>query len=398
MLRFVRANLRPLAFGGLHAFYSAPGQTYVVGIFVAALGVEFGMDSAGIGALYLFATVGSAATLLFVGHWIDHIRLVYFSAFVVVGMAVACFVTAAAPGAFVLFVGFYLLRLTGQGLMVHVEATATARAFDKDRGRALGITALGIPLSEMVFPPLAVLGIAAIGWRPTYALFGAVALLVLLPLTQWLLSGVARGPRPPPSAESGLKRLFAGLAELLRSRYLWTVLPALGLLPFFGTAFMFHITTIAEIRDLPAGMVAWSFPILAVTNVIFLFVSGHYIDRISARRLFPLHALPLLAGFAVMALVQSWWALPIAMMGFGVSVGIAKPTFTAMWAEVFGTEKLGTIRSAISMYMVFMSALSPWVYGVLLDGGLGLSTILLLSVGIGLVLSVPAALAERRSS
>ena len=51
--------------------------------------------------------------------------------------------------------------------MVHVEATATARTFDRERGRALGITALGIPLAEVVFPPAVVAGIAvSAGGRP----------------------------------------------------------------------------------------------------------------------------------------------------------------------------------------------------------------------------------------
>ena len=95
-------------------------------------------------------------------------RLVHFSAAVIVGLAVACFVMAGAVNALTLFLAFFLLRLTGQSLMIHVEATATARAFDRERGRALGVTALGTPLSEVVFPPLAVAGIAFIGWRSTY--------------------------------------------------------------------------------------------------------------------------------------------------------------------------------------------------------------------------------------
>ncbi len=44
--------------------------------------------------------------------------------------AIACLVTAFGDGPVTLFLAFYLLRLTGQSLMIHVEATATARAFD----------------------------------------------------------------------------------------------------------------------------------------------------------------------------------------------------------------------------------------------------------------------------
>ncbi|MCP4385403.1 MAG: MFS transporter, partial [Hyphomicrobiales bacterium] len=330
MFSFARQHARPLFFGILHAFYSAPGQTFCIGLFGTAFGLEFGLDPAAIGALYLGATLASAGTLVFVGHWIDHMRLVHFSAAVITGLGIACLVTAAAPGVPGLFVGFYLLRLTGQGLMVHVEATATARAFEKERGRALGITALGVPLSEMVFPPLVVAGIAAIGWRPTYALIGAVALLVLLPVTQWLLYGITRSPRREGGGPSPFRRLMAGLAMVLGSRYVWCVLPAMAILPFYSTAIMFHITNIASIRGWSAGLIAASFPVLAVATVVGLFTSGSIIDRTSARKLFIFHPIPFLCGLAILGGFSAPWALPVAFVLFGITGGTGKTTLTAM--------------------------------------------------------------------
>ncbi|WP_421726576.1 MFS transporter [Bauldia sp.] len=384
-----------MAFAALHAFYSSPGQTFCIGLFVAAFGEAFGMSPASIGALYLGATLASAGTLLFVGHWIDHMRLVHFSAAVIVGLSVACFVTAAAPGPAGLFVGIYLLRLTGQGLMVHVEATSTARTFDRDRGRALGITALGLPLGEVVFPPLVVAGIAAIGWRPTYALIGAVALLVLLPLTQWLLYGITRSPRSEGAGNGAFKRLIVGLKMVVGSRYVWCVLPAMAILPFYSTAIMFHITNIAAIRGWSGGLVAASFPVLAVASVVGLFVSGYIIDRTSARRLFVFHPIPFLCGFAVLGAVSASWALPVAFALFGVTGGIAKTTFTAMWAEAFGVDMLGTVRSAVSMYMVLMTALAPFVLGTALAAGMSIGAIVAWGIAIAVVLMVPSGFAER---
>ena len=123
----------------------------------------------------------------------------------------------------------------------------------RERGRALGITALGMPLSEIVFPPLVVAGIAAFGWRPTYAAMGAVALFVLLPFTQWLLSGIRRRPAAADGGQGAWRGLVAGLPVLARSRFVWAALPALAVMPFFGTAIMFHITTIAGAKGWPVG-------------------------------------------------------------------------------------------------------------------------------------------------
>lgn len=374
---FVREHARPLAFGALHAFYSAPGQTFCIGLFIAAVGDSLGMNPAQIGALYLAATVGSALTLMFVGQWIDHVRLVHFSAAVIVGLGIACLAMASAVGALTLLLAFYALRLTGQGLMIHVEATATARAFDQDRGRALGITALGVPLSEMVFPPLAVAGIAAFGWRPTYALFGVVALLVLLPLTQWLLSGIRRAPPPGGHGGGAFRRLVAGLLLLARSRYVWAALPNLAVMPFFVTAVMFHITTIAAAKGWGAELVAASFPASAIAHVVGLFASGYVIDTISARRMFLFQSVPIVLAVALLGVSASPWALPVAFALIGLGGGLGKPVVTAVWAELFGVAALGTIRSAVAMYMVLMSAMSPFVFGALLEAGAGVDAILL---------------------
>ncbi len=388
-LSFARTHARPLAFGALHAFYSAPGQTFCIGLFIAAVGDNLGMNPAEIGGLYLAGTLGSALTLLFVGQWIDHVRLVHFSAAVIVGLAVACFVMASAAGPLTLFLAFYLLRLTGQGLMVHVEATATARAFDAERGRALGITALGVPLSEMVFPPLAVAGIAALGWRPTYALFGAVALVVLLPFTQWLLGGIRRAPPSRDKRGGAWRSLVAGLILLGRSKFVWAALPNLAVMPFFGTAVMFHITTIAGAKAWPVGLVAASFPASAAAHVIGLFASGYVIDRISARRMFLFQSAPIVLAVALLGVSSAPWALPLAFALIGLGGGLTKPVVTAVWAELFGLASLGTIRSAVAMYIVLMSATAPFVFGSLLEAGMSVDAILLAFAGAGFLCCLP---------
>ena len=392
---FARRNARPLIFGALHSFYSSPGQTYVIGLFIAAIAASLGIGVAEIGALYLAATFASAATLIFVGHWIDHIRLVHFSAAVVLGLAVACFVAASVSGPITLFLAFYLLRLTGQGLMMHVEATATARTFDKERGRALGITALGVPVAEVLFPPLAVAGIAAIGWQATYAWMGVIALLMVFPATQWLLRTFKRAPPGMTKPEGEGQKMATGLAALVRSRYVLMILPAIAIFPFHMTAVMFHVTTIAASKNWPASIIAASFPIMAVTSVGGLFLSGHIIDQRSARQLVPYSAVPVLAGIALMALLDTPLAMPLAFFLFGVGGGLARPALTAIWAELFGVTSLGAIHSAIAMFMVFMSGLSPFVFGLALDLGLTVSATLWGLVAYGVLALAPVVFAER---
>jgi MFS family permease len=397
LFTFARRNARALTFGALHSFYSSPGQTFVIGLFVVAVGDALGISATEIGVLYLIATLGSSAILIFVGYWIDHIRLVHFSAAVVVGLAIACFVMAAATSQLLLLAAFFLLRLTGQGLMSHVEATATARTFDTARGRALSITALGVPLAELVFPPLAIIGIAVVGWRWTYLVMGLIALLVILPVTQWLLRTFKRAPPGMTKPEGEGQKLIAGLLGVVRSRYVLLIIPVLGIFPFHMTAVMFHISTIVADKSWSPSLLAVSFPVMAIVTVVGLVFSGHVIDRITARRLVPYTPLPLLAGIGVLAASDADWALPVSFALLGLSSGLARTTLTAVWAELFGVRSLGAIRSAVSMFFVFVSGVAPFIFGLGLDFGLSVSTTLWLMVAYGVLALIPAIAAQRLS-
>ena len=90
-----------------------------------------------------------------------------------------------------LTVAIFLLRQTGQGLMSHIAATSMARYYDDGRGRALAIASFGESIGEALLPFLAVMAIAAIGWRSTYGVSAALIALVLIPLLFWLLRGHA---------------------------------------------------------------------------------------------------------------------------------------------------------------------------------------------------------------
>jgi MFS family permease len=182
---------------------------------------------------------------------------------------------------------------------------------------------------------------------------------------------------------------------MVQSRRVVLILPAIALFPFHITAIMFHITAIAAANDWTSSLVAISFPIMALATVFGLFLSGQLIDRLSARRLFPFIFLPLLAGTAVLAATDATWGLPTAFMLLGLGSGLSRTTLTAIWAEMFGVATLGTIRSAVFMFMVLMSAVAPFVFGLAIDGGASVSATLWWMTAVGLVFVVPAFIQTR---
>ena len=65
------------------------------------------------------------------------------------------------------------------------------------------------------------------------------------------------------------------------------------------------------------------------------------------------------------------------MLGLlGVSIGCGGPVGAALWAEVYGTEKLGAIRSMTSSFAVWSTAVSPILFGVLIDNGMSIQALM----------------------
>src|SRR6056297_3581503 len=93
---------------GFGAFFSGPGQTYSVSIFINSYVDGFGWSRSLVSGYYSFAT---------------------------------------------LFVGFFFLRLMGQGSISLLPSTLVARWFSRQRVKALSVRALGGVIGSALCPP-----------------------------------------------------------------------------------------------------------------------------------------------------------------------------------------------------------------------------------------------------
>ena len=68
------------------------------------------------------------------------------------------------------------------------------------------------------------------------------------------------------------------------------------------------------------------------------------------------------------------------MCFYGLNFGITIPFIGTLWAEIYGVESLGTVKALLHAGSVFASALSPLVFGYLIDWGFGIPTIVIISI------------------
>tara|TARA_B100001175_G_scaffold267569_1_gene238636 strand:- start:301 stop:558 length:258 start_codon:yes stop_codon:yes gene_type:complete len=60
---------------------------------------------------------------------------------------------------------------------------------------------------------------------------------------------------------------------------------------------------------------------------------------------------------------------------YGFNLGISSPFTGSLWAELFGLDSIGTVKALFHAIVVFASALSPVVFGYIIDWGFGLGMI-----------------------
>ncbi len=387
---------RILSFGMLMTFFSSFGQTFFISLFAGSWKEEFGMGSGLYGTIYSAATLCSAAVLPFAGRWIDSADLRRFSVGVLLVMALGCLGLGFASQPWHLLPLFFMLRLSGQGLCGHVANTTMARKFEGRRGKALGISALGFPLGEGLFPFAMVSLVALMGWRWTCWLNAGIVVLVTIPLAAWLLAPPEL--REPPSLQPGQGGLAPGEKEWTRGHVLkdlrfYILLPNYLLIPFAVTGLIFHQGILVECEGWTMEVLAKAFVGFAATRILFSLFVGSLVDKFGARKLFPFVSVSICLGIVLVL----WGGIPylpwVYMSLMGGSMGFASSVGGAMWAEIYGTRHLGAIKSLAASMGIFGTALSPALFGWALEAGIhfhGIMVSTVVAAILAAVLCLPA--------
>jgi len=404
-LELLKQHGRFIGFGLTLTLLSSFGQTFFIALFNDSVREEFGLSHSAIGGFYSLATLASGLTLVWIGRKLDTVDLRVFTAALCAALALAAFGMALVRSAALLVGVFYMLRLTGQGLLSHTALTSMARYFDETRGKAMSLAGLGFPIGEAVLPLLSVGLMGVIGWRGMWLGIGAIMLFVALPLTQLLLRGHGErhrahldmlalgGDAAQGGAGGGARPRQWSVREVVRDVRFWALLPVVVSPGFLVTGFFFHQNHLVDTKGWSAGWFATCFAIFAAGQLLTGIASGPLVDRFTGARLLSWFALPMGVGLAVLALSDEALIAAAFMLGLGVTAGLSPTVVGSLWAELYGVLHLGGIRAMATSIMVFGTAASPALMGWLIDGGVSMEAMAWASVAYVLSASVVGRLA-----
>jgi MFS family permease len=303
------------------------------------------------------------------------------------------------PTAVLLYGVFFLLRLSGQGMMTHTSVTSVARHYERDRGKAVAIVSLGLPVGEAVLPLTAVALVGVVGWRLSWVAAALLLVLVVVPLVIWLLGGEAARNRTAgatmaaPDERTGRQW---SRREVLGDKRFYLILPAVIASSYIITGLFFHQAHLAEAKGWSLAWIATCFVGYAAGTVVAALAAGPMVDRVGAGRLLHLYLLPLAFGLLLLVVGRQPLVALVYMTLAGIGAGAGYTIVNALWAEIYGVTHLGAIRSLVFSFSVLGSGLSPVSMGWLIDAGVSIESIAAGSLGYVLVASVLLGLAIPR--
>lgn len=386
LIKFFRNNTREVGFGWMLTFLSSFGQTFLISIYVPEILKTFDISNGLFGSIYAIATVTSSIIMLSVGHMVDHKPVKKITALTVAGLAVSSFLLGISHLSIaILIIALIGLRLTGQGLMSHISLTVMSRHYELDRGKALSIASLGYAIGEAIFPIC--ISTLILWYDYEIAAMASAAFLVLYLIRLYFsdLTHFDEGLElaTKPSARS----LIKVYKSLLKKKAFFILMPVSFALSFTITAIFFYQYVVVEANAWSFSLYASFFTVYALTRVVFSIYGGVLVDKYSGKQMFRYYLIPFTLGLLPFAFSDSIFGALVFLILAGISVGMAGTVKSAVLAEVFGTEKLGTIRSVFTMFMVLSTALGPLIFGTLMDMGIEFGSILLVNaIILGLII------------
>ena len=349
---------------------SSPAQTYGVGVFNLAIRESLGLTAGGLAFIYALSTLTASLPLTAVGALMDRIGPRLTMTGVVIMLGVACAVTAWAHGVVVLFIGFFLLRLFGQGSLGMLSHNTMAMWFNRKLGMVSGIMALGTSLAIAIAPGLNLYLINNFGWRHAYLILGFAVVAIMLPLLATVYRNRPEdiGQRPDGLDDAAhetqrraslLEPAFT-LTQAMKSRAYWLAAAVNASWALVATGIAWSAIAIFDNRGLDAqSATAQMFVAFGVTAGCTQVFVGMLADRLPSNILLTLSTIFMVGTIVALRLAND---LTMAY-GVGVGMGLTQATMTAtmatIWVRYYGRKHVGKIRGSLTTAMVAASALGP---------------------------------------
>ncbi len=378
-----------LAVAAIGMFASGPGQSHLFSVFILPISEDLGISRTSVSSAYAIATLVAAFGLPYMGRLVDRygVRSVLIVVALMLGLSALAF--GAVANLLPLALGFGALRFFGQGSLMLSCANLVAQWFDRKRGFALSLMALGFSASVAVHPPLAQWLIDHVGWRQAWLWLGLITWLLLVPVVVLLVqnkpedlglkpdgasrrapSGGASSPGAAAGApDSAPDSVDVGLTsrQAIRTPAFWIIALSLATFSMLATGLFFHQVSILASLGLSPQVAARVFPVSAITMVLAMPVVGRMLDRLPTRPTFAAAMLSMTMAMVSLVAVRDVRTALLYAVVFGISNAAINTHLSYFWPRFFGRRHLGSIQGMAQTIAVIGASIGPIPLGFAFD-------------------------------
>lgn len=342
------------------------GAAYSFGVFFKPMVDEFSWTRAVTSGPFSLSMIVYGVSSYVTGRLSDKFGARVIVTFGGVFIGLGCLLMSLTGSLWQLYIFYGLLAGLAQGFTYIPLVAMMARWAPQRRAFISGIIIAGIGLGIAIVPPIAAALTQSYGWRRSLVIVGAVSLVLVTVLAQFLKKAPAASPAPVKANQPRLPRVEYSLREASRTRnfllfsFAWVMY---GLCLQVATV---HIVPYSIGLGMSAVTAAGVLSAIGFVGVFGRVSIGFAGDRFTSRRVAMVGFLLIAIAYAGLSIFNAAWMLYVfaALYGFCSGLGLL---LTPLAADLFGTKALGAVTGTLLGMFSVGAAIGPWAAGYLFD-------------------------------
>ncbi len=353
------------------------GQTYGISVFNPSLLETLDLSLSALTGAYMVGTMLAALPQSFIGSLMDRFGIRRTMIGVVILLGGACLFFSQVNSLVTLLLGFFFLRLLGQGALSLLSGNIPAMWFQQRLGTATGIVSSGFSISMAVIPALFLTMIKRGGWRLAYSQLGYLVWIIMLPLlflifrnhpgeVNQFIDGAKSNSKENDQNSSQTLNSY-NLTQAQKTPAYWIMMLNSALWAMVVTAIFFNLLPIFDSLGITEAVAAGTYTTYAVAALITQLLLGPLADRGRLQYMLLVCMASLAGGVAVLTIASSPWIAHGYAVLVGISTGLISLVGGTIFARYYGRKHLGKLRGSVLTAQVAGSSLGPFITGVLFD-------------------------------
>ena len=356
--------------------FLSTGIRFAVGPFLKPMVADLGIDRASFSMVVSLSVLLYGAFMPVVGRLVERFGVRTVTGLGTLVLSGATATTGLLTSLWQLTIVYGVLFGFGLATCGHVVASAViARWFTRRAATALSMLGAASMAGMSLLVPVAMWMVLHFGWRQTHFIAGALMLVIMLPLSLWVVRDSPEGMGLTPDGQGAPRLTTTGppgertsVAAAIGTLSFWQLAGSLFTCGFSMSLLASHGVPMLTDHGYAPMLASSALGLLGASSFGCAFVLGWVADRWGRRPvlawLYGTRALLFLGLFIVRE--QPWALLGLVLIGGATMSGTLAMT-SALTADIFGRFSVGSVFGTIFLMHQVGGALGSWVGGALFE-------------------------------